>query len=537
MAEIHTNFARSTLAAGITDVATSLTVASGDGALFPNPGAGEQFRLVVIDTSGNREVMICTARATDVLTVTRAQEGTTGRAFLTGDRVSHRFTAGSVSAIATEALANVTAQQWCGTAGGTANAFTLTPSPAATSYTAGLMFGFIAVGTNTGATTVNVSGLGVKNVYVDGATLDPNYLVSGATYYIIYNGTQFTLLNPSIVYAEEQSGLVPFRNRIINGAFRFDQINNGSTYSDGGSGILGPDMWTVASHNGGNGRTSLAREADPDYPGEYNALLTVTTNDTSVSGGEYYSFYTIIEGYNTVDLGWGAAGAKSVTLSFEVKSSVAGTFCVKLGNGANDRSYIAEYTINATNTVERKTITIPGDVTGTWLKTNSNGILVDFILGNGTTYQGVTGWQSGNYLASAAQTNTWIGTSSATFRLKRVQLERGDVATPFVIPPYADELAQVQRYYEIGREPFLYATWGLSMTAAYGSVSFATTKRSTSGTMTFTGWKYYSGGTGVSVTPVVNNVYADNFQWTASGLTDWNGWTGEGYWTCNARLS
>lgn len=92
MAHLFTNNAQSTLLADITNVATSLAVQSGKGALFPAPVAPNYF-LVTLDDGTNIEIMKCTSRSTDTLTVTRAQEGTTGFAFVAGAKVELRLTA------------------------------------------------------------------------------------------------------------------------------------------------------------------------------------------------------------------------------------------------------------------------------------------------------------------------------------------------------------------------------------------------------------------------------------------------------------
>jgi hypothetical protein len=88
-----TNNAFGTLAAGINSSATSITLTSGQGARFPTLGAGDYFYATLIDTSNNLEIVKCTARSTDVLTVVRAQESTTARAYNTGDRIEIRITA------------------------------------------------------------------------------------------------------------------------------------------------------------------------------------------------------------------------------------------------------------------------------------------------------------------------------------------------------------------------------------------------------------------------------------------------------------
>jgi len=88
-----TNNAFATLAAGINSSATSITVTTGQGARFPTLSAGDYFYATLVDTSNNLEIVKCTSRSTDVLTVVRAQETTTARAYSTGDRIEIRLTA------------------------------------------------------------------------------------------------------------------------------------------------------------------------------------------------------------------------------------------------------------------------------------------------------------------------------------------------------------------------------------------------------------------------------------------------------------
>ncbi len=87
------NNANATLAAGINSSATSITVTTGQGARFPTLSVGDYFFATLIDTSNNLEIVKVTARSTDVLTVTRAQESTTARAYSAGDRIELRLTA------------------------------------------------------------------------------------------------------------------------------------------------------------------------------------------------------------------------------------------------------------------------------------------------------------------------------------------------------------------------------------------------------------------------------------------------------------
>jgi hypothetical protein len=104
------NNAVSTLASGISNSATSITVASGQGALFPSLTGTEYFYATLIDASNNLEIVKCTARSSDVLTVTRAQESTSARAFATSDRIELRITAAGLQEASTGATGGGTDQ-------------------------------------------------------------------------------------------------------------------------------------------------------------------------------------------------------------------------------------------------------------------------------------------------------------------------------------------------------------------------------------------------------------------------------------------
>lgn len=101
--QIFANNTASTLSAGIADTDTSVVLV--DATSFPDPGAN--FFLVTLDDGTNVEIIKCTAKATNTLTVVRAQEGTTARAWLAGARAEMRLTAGSISAKADVADAYV----------------------------------------------------------------------------------------------------------------------------------------------------------------------------------------------------------------------------------------------------------------------------------------------------------------------------------------------------------------------------------------------------------------------------------------------
>jgi hypothetical protein len=91
-----------------------------------------------------------------------------------------------------------------GTNGGAANAYTLTPTQALLAYTAGSVVEFTPAADNTGASTLNISGLGLRDVKsVAGAVLLPGELAAGRVYLAAYNGTEFRLLGPTKQYVDQ----------------------------------------------------------------------------------------------------------------------------------------------------------------------------------------------------------------------------------------------------------------------------------------------------------------------------------------------
>lgn len=107
MGIVLANNATSLLAADINDAALTLTVSSGEGALFPSPDPGDHFYVTLLDTDGNMEIVKVTARTVDVFTIVRAQESTLAKAFAAGTRVELRVTAQSVLDAVSAAIATV----------------------------------------------------------------------------------------------------------------------------------------------------------------------------------------------------------------------------------------------------------------------------------------------------------------------------------------------------------------------------------------------------------------------------------------------
>jgi len=228
-----------------------------------------------------------------------------------------------------------------------------------------------------------------------------------------------------------------------------DQRNAGAsvTPSATATNVYTLDRWYVL--NSAASKFSVQQNAGSvTTPAGFRNYLGITSlAATSVGSTDYYQLAQNIEGFNTADLAWGTASAATVTLSFWVRSSLTGTFGGTILNFGETRSYPYSYTISAANTWEQKSITIPGDTTGTWVgATNGIGVQVRFSLGMGSTYT-TTGnaWAAGVFGAPTGSTNV-VATNGATFYITGVQLEKGSTATSFDYRPYSTELALCQRY-------------------------------------------------------------------------------------------
>jgi hypothetical protein len=279
------------------------------------------------------------------------------------------------------------------------------------------------------------------------------------------------------------------KNRIINGDMRIDQRNAGAsvTFNQANSGFYSVDRFNAYCQQATGAFTAQQDTTVPTLSsGAFvNSLKFTVSNTTAPGSTNRVLFRQIIEGLNVADLGWGSSSAATVTLSFWVRSSVTGTYGVGFINSAENRSYVGTYTISSANTWEQKTITVPGDTTGTWLTNNSNGIRVAFDLGSGSSFNASS---SGTWVAQeACRTSScvnWQQNSGATFYITGVQLEVGSTATPFERRLYGQELANCQRYYyrnwyNTGNTARLSLVAAFNATRTFGGMSVPVPMRAT----------------------------------------------------------
>ena len=245
-------------------------------------------------------------------------------------------------------------------------------------------------------------------------------------------------------YTPTASNMQPF-NRIINGAMTVDQRNAGASVTQSTSNQFPVDRWIVA---GDIVSKFTAQQSLTAPTGFINSLLITSLSAYTVGASESFVLTQYVEGLNVTDFGWGTADAATITVSFWVRSSLTGPFGGVVRNSASNRSYPFTYSIGSANTWEKKSITIAGDISGTWLTTNGRGLNLTFGMGAGASASGTAGaWSAASY-ASATGATSVVGTSGATFYITGVQLEAGSTASPFAYENVGDTLRKCQRYFE-----------------------------------------------------------------------------------------
>ena len=219
-------------------------------------------------------------------------------------------------------------------------------------------------------------------------------------------------------------------------------------------------IYTYKSHDGVVEESQSTDTPNSDF--YYSLKHRVTTADTSIAATQYHAINQRLEGRNVTQLAFGTSGAKKVTVSFWVKSSVAGAYGTCLRSSDANRFNMQTMTINSADTWEKKSITYTGDTSGTWPKDNTEGFQFQLSMAMGTTYHGTSAdaWVGTVDVAPSNQVN-WLATVGNTFYLTGLQIEEGDVATEFEHLSFAEEEQHCQRYYQ--------TTGGSGFTQAYAN--------------------------------------------------------------------
>ena len=242
-------------------------------------------------------------------------------------------------------------------------------------------------------------------------------------------------------------GALSNRNLIINGAMQVAQRGTSVTgVSDSGYYVC--DRWQYRNGSAGTGQEATHEQSTDAPSGFQNSYkVSCTVADATPLASENESLSYKLEGYDLSQLDYGTSSAKTVTLSFWVKSTVTGAYGVQFFNSSSYSS-LKSYSISSASTWEYKTIQLDGDTINAFPSGNVLALSILFHLACGpdditSEYE----WTSETGFKSVTGQANVFATTSDTFQITGVQLEVGDTATPFEHRSYGQELALCQRYY------------------------------------------------------------------------------------------
>jgi len=291
-----------------------------------------------------------------------------------------------------------------------------------------------------------------------------------------------------------------FKNIVINGNFDLWQRGNTAGLSVNNNTFFFADRWriqnTAVSNVQVDRSTDVPTVAQSGFASQYSMRLLNSASPSSPTTA-FVNIRYVVEGLDYQPL-----HGRPFRVQFWVKSSIVGTYSVKLGNSDGSRTIIKDVTINVANTWERKIVDVTGDTSGTWLFDSSAGLR--FYLNLQTPVAN----RSNSYSDWATDTNTffsstaqvgWNVTASSTFFLAQVSIIPGSFDTTAEVPfqragkTIANEVALCQRYYEksytldtvpgtiVSGGTFLFSLTDASNPSAgqVGSIKFSVFKRAT----------------------------------------------------------
>jgi hypothetical protein len=218
------------------------------------------------------------------------------------------------------------------------------------------------------------------------------------------DGTNGVTFNDASLQGAAASPYV-LKNRIINGDMRIDQRNAGASVTPTTTGYTLDRFNAEVSQSS---KFSVQQNAGSVTPpvGFANYLGVTSLSAYTLLAGDYFDINQPIEGFNTNDLAYGTASAKTCTMSCWVYSSLTGTFGGRIYNNTANKSYVFTYSIPTANTWTFITITFAGDTASALSNSNAATLYVQFALGVGSTYStaSTNSWIAGNYLSATGAT-------------------------------------------------------------------------------------------------------------------------------------
>ena len=237
-------------------------------------------------------------------------------------------------------------------------------------------------------------------------------------------------------------------NMAINGDMSVAQRGTSST-GQSSSGIKCVDQFHYL-HSGG-GTADISQSTTVPVGFKNSLKIECNAADSDLGAGEFAGIRQHIEAQHCQKLLFGTASAKAVTISFHVRSKQTGTYALNLFLDDDSVQFTKTYTISSADTFEKKTITFPANTSAVIEDDTGKGIEFTWWLRAGSTYTGgsaMSGYEAysnGDYAVGHAV--DFLDDAANEFYLTGVQVEIGEVATPFKYETFAENLARCQRYF------------------------------------------------------------------------------------------
>jgi len=274
-----------------------------------------------------------------------------------------------------------------------------------------------------------------------------------------------------------EAGSLTSPNIVINGDMSVAQRGTSSTSTN----LQTVDRWGVSFGGVAVTQTQQSLTSGSPYESGFNNFIRAANTSTSSSTTSYIQFYQNIEAQHIANSGWNFKSSSSfVTLSFWARSSLQGTYYANVVTNDGTAYYRSAAFALSADTWTKVTFTIEGNSNLTINDDNGQGLQVNIVPHYATGYTGsnanTTTWYtlvSNDYFPDFAQ--SWSESSGATFDVTGVQLELGQVATPYKHESFGDNLMRCQRYF--------YKYISNNIYGPLGATGMQINTNSTSGTM------------------------------------------------------
>ena len=237
-------------------------------------------------------------------------------------------------------------------------------------------------------------------------------------------------------------------NMIVNGDMSVAQRGTSST-GQSSSGYKVIDQYTYVHSGDGTVDFSQSTTVPNGFKNSYK--LECNAADSSLGASDLSGLRCYVEAQHCQKLLFGTSDAKAITISFHVRSKQTGTYALNFFLDDDSVHFTKTYTISSADTFEKKTITFPANTSAVIEDDNGKGIEFTWWLRAGSTYtggstmSGYEGYSNGDVAVGHAV--DFLDDAANEFYLTGVQLEIGEVATPFKYETFGDNMARCQRYY------------------------------------------------------------------------------------------